>query len=203
MNKEKSKNSWHLLGQKIKLIRKVKGFTTKQMVAVTGISSAANYYIYESGRSRFTPEMISGIAKLFGVSVDELMSPENITFKDALNKSKVIVIKDLNKSNIITQWLTNIENFDNDIVNAVITIMEQTTKNYYQNSISRGQISQSKDDFINKLSSIEELLENNVKLADISNDKESKQEVLNIINNFENSLTKILTKVQKTREALE
>ena len=194
-------NSWANIGKKIKILRKVKNIKTKDIAACAGISSLSNYHLYEKGRSKFTPQMLEAIAKILGVTLEELMT-NSLTLEDAIKQSQVVTINDPKHSEIVVNFLKNVDLLDENAVNAIMTLMQQISKNHEFISNPQNQIFKSKENLLSKFKSMEELLENNAELAEIAKDSSVKQEILALLGNFEHSLTKMLQKAQKIRDNL-
>lgn len=64
------------LGEKIRLLRKKRGMTLKEMALALGFTSHSYASEIETGRKRPATEMLIQIADLFGVSVDQLVRDE-------------------------------------------------------------------------------------------------------------------------------
>lgn len=61
------------LGEKVRLLRRRRGMTIKQLALALGFPSHSYISEIENGKKRPTTEMIIKIADLFGVTVDQLV----------------------------------------------------------------------------------------------------------------------------------
>lgn len=64
------------LGEKVRLLRKRRGMTIKQLALTLGFPSHSYISEIENGKKRPSTELIIQLADLFGVSVDQLVRDE-------------------------------------------------------------------------------------------------------------------------------
>lgn len=100
------------IGKHIKKIREQKGLMQKE-VAVAGKLQASNYSKIESGQRDISIESLTGIAKLFGMTVDEV-----IHFEGKIPKEVKIENKTANEK------LRLIEQLEDDDKNAIYRIID-------------------------------------------------------------------------------
>lgn len=58
--------------QKIKTLRRARGFTLMDMAKKLGYESPNGYFYLEKGRSKFYAETLAAVADILGVSIEEL-----------------------------------------------------------------------------------------------------------------------------------
>lgn len=88
------------VGQKIKQIRKDKGLQQKSVAAEVGLDQS-NYNKIENGRREPSVEVLQKLAVIFGVTVDELLNPDDnknptpVTVEDKTITEKIRLIEQL------------------------------------------------------------------------------------------------------------
>jgi transcriptional regulator with XRE-family HTH domain len=87
------------IGKNIKKIREQKGLMQKEVAAVADMQ-ASNYSKIESGQRDISIEALDKIAKLFGMTVDEIIHfegkvPKEVTIEDKTVNERVRMIEQL------------------------------------------------------------------------------------------------------------
>ncbi len=72
----------------IKKLREQRGLVKKQVAAELGIGSF-NYHIMERGMRKPSIEELQKLAKLFSITVDELINKENQLLKEVMIENKI------------------------------------------------------------------------------------------------------------------
>jgi len=104
------------IGENIKKIREEKGLLQKQVAASVGVHPS-NYSKIEKGEREPSIEVLDKIAKLFGLSVDQIIHPEEntpqeVTINDKTTVEQMRLIQELEEKdkntifNIIETMLT-------------------------------------------------------------------------------------------------
>lgn len=110
------------IGKNIKTIREQKGLMQKEVAAAADMQ-ASNYSKIESGQRDISVEALDRIAKLFGMTVDEI-----IHFEDKKTPKPVTV-----EDKTATEKIQLISQLDDDDKNAVYRIIDgMLTKNKFQ-----------------------------------------------------------------------
>jgi transcriptional regulator with XRE-family HTH domain len=87
------------VGEKIKLVRKEKGLQQKAVALEIGLDQS-NYNKIENGRREPSVEVLQKLSVIFGVTVDDLLNPDNskpspVTLEDKTVTEKIRLIEQL------------------------------------------------------------------------------------------------------------
>lgn len=87
------------VGEKIKQVRKEKGLQQKAVALEIGLDQS-NYNKIENGRREPTVEVLQKLSVIFGVTVDDLLNPDNnqpspVTVEDKTVTEKIRLIEQL------------------------------------------------------------------------------------------------------------
>lgn len=76
MSRTKSETSIQRFGEKLKAIRLARGLTLQQFAKSLGYSAHGYISELEAGKKLPTVEFVLGIARVYGISIDELLKDE-------------------------------------------------------------------------------------------------------------------------------
>jgi transcriptional regulator with XRE-family HTH domain len=111
------------VGEKIKQIRKDKGLQQKAVALEVGLDQS-NYNKVENGKREPSLEVLQKLSTILGVSIDELLSPENN------KKPSVVTVEDKTISEKI-RLMEQLEEEDKNVLYRMLDTM--LTKQKFQN----------------------------------------------------------------------
>lgn len=111
------------IGEKIKQIRKDKGLQQKAVALEVGLDQS-NYNKVENGKREPSLEVLQKLSTILGVSIDELLSPENN------KKPSIVTIEDKTISEKI-RLMEQLEEEDKNVLYRMLDTM--LTKQKFQN----------------------------------------------------------------------
>ena len=127
---------WAGIGRKIRLLRKARDISLQEMVDLLGMNHKNNYISYENGFSHFTPEMLIKLTEFFQIELDFLLdNSQEIIIEDHVKKSRKIIVDDSNSTNIVIDFLENINKINEEFVDSIAQIIKIHLPNKNQTTL--------------------------------------------------------------------
>ncbi|MEC3877940.1 helix-turn-helix domain-containing protein [Chryseobacterium salviniae] len=117
------------LGQNIKALREQKGLLQKQVATEIGLG-ISHYNKIENGQREASVEMLDKLAKFYGVSIDQIVHPDNEVPTEVVVEDKTLIEQ--------VRLINGLEEKDKNVIFAMLETMitKQKFKDFFNKNVA-------------------------------------------------------------------